>query len=386
MEVCDKEPDHKVSWDELNIKDDLLRGIYAYGFENPSTIQSLTCIPLAEGRDLLAQAQSGTGKTGAFVIGALNKITMDDKTQCLIIAPTRELAIQIDDVQKNLGVAMKNLKSKLLIGGQSSDGDIYEIRRNVPHLIIGTPGRIYEMFKKNIINYKDIDIVILDEADEMFSYGFKDQIQDIFQFLRKDVQIALFSATLPSNVLQITKSLLKDPLNITMKAEELVLDGIKQFYVLLDDDKQKFNTLQDLFERLIISQTIIYCNSVNRVIELHTAMKVDGFAVCCVHSNMDKDERNHSFNEFKSGKFRVLISSNVTSRGIDIQQVNIVINFDLPKDPHTYLHRIGRSGRWGRKGVGINFVTRKDVPTLKNIEEHYSNRMEELPNDFDKII
>lgn len=385
MEVCDKEPD-KVSWDDLNIKNDLLRGIYAYGFEKPSTIQALTCIPLAEGRDILAQAQSGTGKTGAFVIGALNKITMDNKTQCLIIAPTRELAIQIDDVQKNLGNAMKNLRSKLLIGGQSSDSDIYEIRRNIPHLIIGTPGRIYEMFKKNIICCQDIDIVILDEADEMFSYGFKEQIQDIFQFLRSDVQIALFSATLPANVLHITKSLLKDPLNITMKAEELVLDGIKQYYVLLDDDKQKFITLKDLFERLTISQTIIYCNSVNRVVELHAAMKADGFAVCCVHSNMDKDERNHSFNEFKCGKFRVLISSNVTSRGIDIQQVNIVINFDLPKDPHTYLHRIGRSGRWGRKGIGVNFVTRKDVSTLKTIEEHYSSRMEELPNDFDKII
>ena len=385
MEV-EKECEAKNSWDDLDIQDDLLRGVYAYGFEKPSKIQSLTCVPFAEGRDLLAQAQSGTGKTGAFVIGALNKIRNINKTQCLIIAPTRELAIQIDDVQKNIGVSMKNLHTKLLIGGQSSDSDIYEIRRNTPHLIIGTPGRVYEMFKKNIIRPQDIDIVILDEADEMFSYGFKDQIQDIFQFLRKDVQIALFSATLPENVLQTTKNLLKNPVNITMKAEELVLDGIKQYYVLLDDDKQKFATLQDIFERLTVSQTIIYCNSVNRVIDLCNAMKADGFAVCCVHSNMEKDERNHSFSEFKNGKFRVLISSNVTSRGIDIQQVNIVINFDLPKDPHTYLHRIGRSGRWGRKGVGINFVTQRDVFFLKSIEEHYSNRMEELPNDFDKII
>jgi superfamily II DNA/RNA helicase len=171
-----------------------------------------------------------------------------------------------------------------------------------------------------------------------------------------------------------------------MKAEELALDGIKQFYVTLDDDKQKFATLQDLFEKLTISQTIIYCNSVRRVTDLFEAMNSDGFAVCCVHSNMSKEERNQSFDEFKHGKFRVLISSNVTARGIDIQQVNIVINFDLPKDPHTYLHRIGRSGRWGRKGVAINFITRRDISLLKNIEKHYNKLMEELPNNFDKII
>jgi translation initiation factor 4A len=374
------------SWDLFDIKSDLLRGIYAHGFEKPSAIQSKACGPLIEGRDILAQAQSGTGKTGAFVIGALNKIDISlNKTQVLILAPTRELALQIMTVQQDLGSMMKKLNGKLLVGGHSTDGDMYEIRRTTPHIIIGTPGRIFDMFKRNIINTKDIDMIILDEADEMFSYGFKDQLFDIFQFLREDIQIALFSATLPETVIKLTKSLLKNPVNIVMKTEQLVLDGIKQYIVVLEDDKQKFDALKDLYDRLTVSQTIIYCNGVGRVNDLYEAMKNDGYPVCCIHSDMSKEQRKESFDEFKNGKYRVLISSNVTARGIDIQQVSIVINFDLPRDPHTYLHRIGRSGRWGRKGMGINFVTQRDVTTLKLIESHYNCRMEELPMNFDTI-
>lgn len=375
------------SWDELDIRTDLLRGIYAHGFEKPSVIQSKACGPLFEGRDVLAQAQSGTGKTGAFVIGALNRIdTSTNKTQVLVLAPTRELAIQILNVQQELGSMIKNLNGKLLVGGHSADNDMYDLRRNTPHIIIGTPGRIYDMFKRNIISTQNIDMIILDEADEMFSYGFKYQLFDIFQFLRKDIQIALFSATLPDAVVQLTKSLLKDPVNIVMKAEQLVLDGISQFIVTLIDDKQKFEALKDIFDRLTISQTIIYCNGLARVQDLYEAMKNEGYPVCCIHSEMNKEQRKESFDEFKKGKYRVLISSNITARGIDIQQVSIVINFDLPRDPHTYLHRIGRSGRWGRKGLGINFITQRDISNLKNIESHYSCRMEELPMNFETIV
>lgn len=374
------------TWDELELKDDLLRGIYAYGFEKPSPIQCKACRPFFSGRDILAQAQSGTGKTGAFVVGALSKIdTSITNTQVLILNPTRELASQTLKVIEGIGCMIKNLKSKILVGGASSEIDTYDMRRNVPHIITGTPGRVYEMLKRNIIS-KNISLIILDEADEMFSFGFKDQIFDIFQLLNKDIQIALFSATIPPHVLNISTHLLKNPVSIVMKAEELVLDGISQYYVALEDDKQKFSTLQDIFERLTISQTIIYCNSVMRVIDLYEAMKNDNFPVCCIHSNMSKEERDVSFEEFKNGKYRVLISSNVTARGIDIQQVSIVINFDLPKDPHSYLHRIGRSGRWGRKGIGINFVTRRDKHTLKLIESHYSKEMDELPANFEKIL
>jgi len=375
------------TWDDLNIKNDLLRGIYSYGFEKPSEIQRKACGPLLEGRDILAQAQSGTGKTGAFIVGALNNTDpLKRETQVLIMAPTRELALQIFSVQQDLSSMIKGLVGKLLVGGQSLNDDIYDLKRNTPHIIIGTPGRIYDMFNRNAIVTANINMIVLDEADEMLSSGFKEQLFDIFQYLKKDVQIALFSATLPEPIVALTKNLLKNPVNIVMKTEQLVLDGIKQFFVSIYNDKQKYEVLTDLFDRLVLSQTIIYCNSVGRVNELFEAMKADNYPVCSIHSDMNKNQRKEAFDEFKKGKYRVLISSNVTARGIDIQQVNIVINFDLPRDPHTYLHRIGRSGRWGRKGIGINFVTPKDVSNLKFIEGHYDITMEELPSNFETIV
>lgn len=372
------------NWDELNIPIDLLRGIYAYGFEKPSNIQSLACPPLINGRDLLAQAQSGTGKTGAFTVGALARIDPQQlATQVVILSPTRELALQTTDVAKNLSIMMK-LNIKSLIGG--SYVDIYDLKNNPPHIIIGTPGRINEMLYKKAISIANIKLVILDEADELFSFGFKEQILEILTKFKPDTQIALFSATIPQNMLPSTLALLKDPIQITVTPEKLVLDGIAQYFVPVSDDNQKFLTLKDLFGRFTLYQTIIYCNSVERVVELYHAMKNEDYPVCCIHSSMEKQERTDTYNEFKNGRFRVLISSNVTARGIDIQQVSIVINFDLPKDPHTYLHRIGRSGRWGRKGIGINFITKYDVDNIKSIESHYNIEIEELPVNFENIL
>lgn len=368
------------NWDELDISVNLLRGIYAYGFEKPSPIQSLTCSHLIDGKDMLAQAQSGTGKTGAFVIGTLSRIDPQlSKTQAIILSPTRELALQIADVAINIS-SMMNINTRTLIGGTQIN--INELKNNPPHIIVGTPGRVTEMIYKKIILVSNIKIIVFDEADELFSYGFKDQVLDIISKLNPNVQIALFSATIPAHVVT-SSAILKNPVEIRLEPEKLVLDGIAQYYVTINDDKQKFLVLKDLFGRFDVCQTIIYCNSVERVSELADAMKTDGYPVCCIHSNMDKQLRNDTFSEFKSGKFRVLISSNITARGIDIQQVSIVINFDLPKDPDIYLHRIGRSGRWGRKGVAINFITKYDVQYVKLIESHYNKQMEELPLHFE---
>lgn len=383
MIMEESKPAEIKNWDELDLPIDLLRGIYAYGFEKPSIIQSLACVHIINGKDILAQAQSGTGKTGAFTIGALARIDPTLSTQVIILSPTRELALQTAEVVTNLSIMM-NLNIKSLIGG--SYVDIYDLKNNPPHIIVGTPGRIMEMLHKKVIHMSDIKLVILDEADELFSFGFKDQILDILHKFNKETQIALFSATIPQNILSTTLSLLKDPVQITVTPEKLVLDGISQYFVPISDDNQKFLTLKDLFGRFTLYQTIIYCNSVERVVELYNAMKTDGYPVCCIHSNMEKQERTDTYNEFKNGRFRVLISSNVTARGIDIQQVSIVINFDLPKDPHTYLHRIGRSGRWGRKGIGINFITKYDVNIIKSIEAHYNIEIEELPLNFENIL
>lgn len=371
------------SWDELNLEPELLRGIYAYGFEKPSPIQSKGIIPIKEGRDIIAQAQSGTGKTGCFAIGSLSRINLNENSnQVLIMAPTHELAQQISSVIKDLSIMMTGICIKTVIGGSSIDEDYNEMRTTPPHIIVGCPGRVHDMIKRRYINANNFKLVILDEADEMLSSGFKDQVYNIFQYLNKNVQIALFSATLPNNIFQITNKFMRNPIKISVKTESLTLEGIKQYYVALDDDRHKYITLKDLYQHITLAQCIIYCNSVKRVIDLYQAMKEDGFPVCCIHSNMEKTERENAFKQFRSGIARVLISSNVTSRGIDIQQVSVVINFDLPRDIHNYLHRIGRSGRWGRKGTGISFITRRDVNQMKDIESYYSTQIDELPGSL----
>jgi superfamily II DNA/RNA helicase len=256
------------------------------------------------------------------------------------------------------------------------------MREKVPHIIVGCPGRVFDMIRRRHINANKLKLVILDEADELLSSGFKEQVYNIFQYLNKNVQLALFSATLPENIYSITDKFMRNPIRISVALERLTLEGIKQYYVALDDDRQKYVTLKDLYQFISVSQCIIYCNSVKRVSDLYEAMKSDNFPVCCIHSSMDKAEREKAFAEFRSGAARVLISSNVTARGIDIQQVSIVINFDVPRDVHTYIHRIGRSGRWGRKGTGINFITRRDIQKIKEIEQYYACQIDELPGNF----
>ena len=371
------------TWDELEIKPNILRGIFAYGFEKPSPIQQRAIKPVVEGRDVIAQAQSGTGKTATFTIGALQRLNIDeDTTQILILSPTRELSSQTAKVVSNLGSFMTGLKIQTLFGGSSIEEGSSFSSRNVPHIICGCPGRVQDMMRRDRISSKTIKLIILDEADEMLSSGFKEQVYNIFQYLNSDIQVCLFSATLPDGINTIIEKIMRNPMRICVKREQLTLEGIAQYYIAVNDDREKYTTLKSIFSFITLSHTIIYCNSIKRVQDLYEAMCEDGFPVCRIHSNMDKSERDKAFNDFRSGNSRVLISSNVTARGIDIQQVSVVINFDLPKCVHNYLHRIGRSGRWGRKGVGINFITRRDIMHIKKIEEHYSTQINEMPGEL----
>ena len=371
------------TWDELNLDPCILRGIFSNGFEKMSPIQQKAIKPVIDGKDVIAQAQSGTGKTATFSIGALQQINLNSRTtQVLILSPTRELSSQTAKVISSLGSFMEGLKIQTIFGGTTVEEGSSFSSKNVPHVICGCTGRVYDMMRRDKIGCKSIKLVILDEADEMLSPGFKEQVYNIFQHLNNDVQVCLFSATLPEEIYKIVSKIMRNPINISVKREQLTLEGIRQFYVAVDDDRQKYTTLKNLFSYISLSQTIIYCNSIKRVQDLYEAMCEDSFPVCRIHSNMEKKERDAAFNEFKSGSSRVLISSNVTARGIDIQQVSVVINFDLPKCVHNYLHRIGRSGRWGRKGVGINFITRRDVAQLKKIEEHYTTQINEMPSDL----
>jgi translation initiation factor 4A len=369
-------------WDDMDISSDLLRGIYAYGFEKPSDIQKYSIPHIILKKDIIAQAQSGMGKTGCFSIGVLSRIDPTlNKPQALILAPTHELVGQIANVVKKLGSSM-NVRVKTLVGGTSIQEDIRDLRDKTPHIVVGSTGRVYDMICRKYLSTNDISILVLDEADEMLSHGFKSQIYNVFQTLPSEVQVALFTATIPENIFELTNKFMRNPVRITMKAEELSLECIKQYYVALKNDHMKFEVLKDLFSMISVSQCIIYCNSVNRVSELYSAMIEEGFSVCYIHSSMTASERAREFANFRNGGYRVLISSNITARGIDIQHVSTVINFDVPKCQFTYLHRIGRSGRWGRKGMAINFVTRNDIHLMRNIENYYKIAVEELPANF----
>lgn len=375
------------NWDDYNLKEDLLRGIFAYGFENPSQIQKTAIMPIIEKYDIIAQAPSGTGKTGAFTIGSLERVDLkSNTTQVLILAPTHELVKQISLVVKTLGCMMEGLRIKTLVGGTSVSEDSQDLKHNVPHIIVGSVGRVSDMIRRRAIQTKNIKLFVLDEADEMLSGGFLDNIRQMFLSFDTNIQVAIFSATLPNEIIELTNKFMRNPVKITMEAEKLNLEGIQQYYIALSDDQAKYDTLKDLFGTLSMNQSIIYVNSVNRVVDLYNAMEKDGCATCCIHSSMSTEERHKAISEFRSGVHRVLISSNVTARGIDVQQVSIVINFDIPRDVHNYLHRIGRSGRWGRKGIAINFITREDVGTMKRIESYYKSTIEELPVNFDSSL
>ena len=371
------------NWDELNIPSELLRGIYAYGFETLSPIQQKAIAPMLDGRDVIVQAQSGTGKTATFAISGLaNIVPSIQSPQVLCLSPTRELTIQTYNVISKIGSTMNNINVDLLVGGTPVKDDIERIKNNTPQYLVGSPGRVYDVFRRNKFVYRNIKMLILDEADEMLSRGFEEQVHNIYSLLPQNVQVIICSATLPEYTHQIIQKIVKNPVSVTVKAEQLTLEGIKQYFIPAKDDSDKYLILKDLYASISLSQSIIYTNSIRRVEDLYEAMTEDGYPVCCIHSNMSKTQRQESLDNFKNGKYRVLISSNVTSRGIDIQQVSIVINFDIPRDISVYLHRIGRSGRWGRKGTGINIITERDVSTLKHIEQYYSTQITEMPNNF----
>jgi translation initiation factor 4A len=372
------------SFDDLDLQEGLLRGIYSYGFEKPSAIQQRAILPVLDGRDTIGQAQSGTGKTATFVIGSLQRVAFDNATcQALMLAPTRELAQQIHKVVLAMGDYMK-VKCHVCIGGTSVGDDIERLRAG-QHVVVGTPGRVLDMINKRRLRVDDLQSFVLDEADEMLSHGFKDQVYDIFKTLPPNVQVCLFSATMPPEVLDMTTKFMRDAVRILVKKDELTLEGIRQFYVGIEKEGWKLDTLCDLYETLTITQAIIYCNTRRKVDYLCEKMSDRDFTVSTMHADMDQNERNLVMREFRSGSSRVLISTDLLARGIDVQQVSLVINFDLPSNMN-YLHRIGRSGRFGRKGVAINFVTNNDVRTMKEIEKYYHTQIEEMPMDIADMI
>jgi translation initiation factor 4A len=302
----------------------------------------------------------------------------------LILAPTRELAIQIYNVAIALGDYL-GLRCRACIGGTSVRDDIDGLRMG-QQLIVGMPGRVFDMISKRHLRVDHLALFVLDEADQMLSGAFKDQIYDIFKCLPPKVQVALACTTLPEEILTMTEKFMRDPVRILTPKHCLVSEYIKNFYVAIEREEWKLDTLCDLYEELIKTQVIIYCNTRRKVDFLADQLQRRDFTVSTMHAELDQKERELVLREFRSGAARMLISTDSFSRGIDVQQVSVVINFDIPTSNESYLHRIGRSGRFGRKGVSICFVTNNDVRALRDIEGHYGIKVEELPMDFAEII
>jgi len=373
------------NFDNMSLKAELLRGIYAYGFERPSAIQQRAIVPVVKGHDVIAQAQSGTGKTATFSISILEKLDSSKRgTQALILAPTRELAQQIQKVVVALGDYM-NVECMACVGGTNVREDMAKLQEGV-HVVVGTPGRVFDMINRRALKTDSIKIFCLDEADEMLSRGFTDQIYEVFQLLPQDIQVVLLSATMPSDVLEVTKKFMRDPIRILVKRDELTLEGIKQFYIAVEKEEWKLDTLCDLYETVTITQAVIFCNTRRKVDWLTEKMHAREFTVSAMHGDMEQKQREVLMKEFRSGSSRVLITTDLLARGIDVQQVSLVINYDLPTNRENYIHRIGRGGRFGRKGVAINFVTTEDVRMLRDIEQFYNTQIDEMPLNVADLI
>ncbi|KAK9463859.1 P-loop containing nucleoside triphosphate hydrolase protein [Lipomyces oligophaga] len=373
------------TFEDMGLKEDLLRGIYAYGFEKPSAVQSRAIVQILKGRDTIAQAQSGTGKTATFSISALQTIdTKLRETQAIILSPTRELAVQIQNVVLALGNYM-NIQCHACIGGTSISEDIRKLDYG-QHIISGTPGRVADMIRRRNLRTRHVKMLILDEADELLDRGFKDQIYDVYRYLPPTTQVVVVSATLPHDVLDLTSKFTTDPIRILIKRDELTLEGLKQYFIAVEKEEWKFDTLCDLYETLTITQAVIFCNTRAKVDWLSDKMREANFTVAAMHGDMPQKERDSIMQDFRQGNSRVLISTDVWARGLDVQQVSLVINYDLPLNRENYIHRIGRSGRFGRKGVAISFVTKEDIAILRDIEQYYSTQIDEMPMNVSEMV
>jgi len=369
----------------MNLDDNILRGIYSYGFEYPSEVQKKGIVAVINGQDTIVQAQSGTGKTATFSISLLSKIGDEKSIQGVIISPTRELATQSFKVINSIG-HYTDISISLCIGGESVITNIENIKNKNPQIIVATPGRMLDLIEKRGLSTSDIKTLIVDEADELLSRGFKDQMYQILQKMPESLNISLFSATIPSEMFEVSNKFMRNPLKILVKNENLTLEGIKQYFIKLQRPDYKLDVLIDLYQYISVSQTIIYCNDKRRVDFVTRKLTNSGFTVSSIHGNMDSKDRVDIMNSFRNGETRILISTDLLARGIDIQQISLVINYEIPLSKENYIHRIGRSGRFGRKGVAINLISRYEISRLREIEEFYSTQIEPLPENVAEII
>ena len=387
------------SFDDMNLPRELLRGIYAAGFDAPSQIQKRAIIPCSQSNDVIAQAPSGTGKTATFVIAALARMaTIDAKikelnlvitkrTRVIVLSPTRELAVQTHECATKIGrwMPVETSSSECFVGGTSVREDIEKAKAS-PALAIGTPGRILDLVKRGVLRVGDLETLVLDEADEILSRGFIDSIKELLQMISKNAQIVLFSATIPAEIVTFADSIMRSPsTKILIKREMVNLLGLCQTYIRVEEE-YKLETLCDLYRRATISQSVVFCSDRRKVDWVAGQMEKAGHAVSRIHGELESAERKAIFDSFRTGQTRVLISTDLFGRGIDVQSVSVIINYDIPQDPSQYVHRVGRAARYGRRGLSINFVSTKDQYHQEEIEKYYKIAIKEFElTDFNTL-
>jgi len=382
-------------FEHMTLPEDLERGIYAYGFEKPSKPQRLAIMPMKERHDILCQSQSGTGKTGTFTIGCASTIDpMLQAPQVLIICPVRELSQQTEKVMRGIGQFMKvsehqtGLKVLSATGGTPVSQDLKALRAGA-QVIVGTPGRIFDLLRREGgLKTDHLKWLILDEADQLLEDLFAEQIQAILSMgaFPPDCHLGMFSATMSGEVLDIAERYLKDPVRILLPAEEVRLEGISQFHINLEKEEWKYESLCDLYKHMTINQALIFVNKKQTAEKLTKAMIDDGYTLEYIHGDMDVSERKKRMEDFRAGNVRILIATDVLARGIDVQSVSLVINYEMPMSRENYWHRIGRTGRYGRKGLSINLIGSPDeLEMMKDIEKHYSVIIPPLPDDLSSL-
>ena len=375
------------NFENLNLNENLLKGVYLYGFTQPSSIQIKGIQSINTGTDCIIQSQSGTGKTATYLLGILNRLDQSiENCQGIIITPTRELTNQVFDVANSLS-KYTNYKITKCIGGTDFNQNKIELKKT--SIMIGTLGRLHHIINDYKYNIHNLKFIVLDEADELLHNGINQKLQEIFERIPLGIQVILISATMSLEVFNLSKKYMDNPIKILLKNNEIMVELISQFYLDIEIEEQKFDTLLDLYNLVSTSQAIIFCNTINKVIWLEENLKANNFPITTIHSNMTHNERINVLQEFREGKTRILLTTDLLSRGIDIPQVNMVINYDLPNNKETYVHRIGRCGRFNKKGISVSMVKTSDaydVKTLNKLKNYYNIDIKEMPESIEKYL
>ena len=375
------------NFDSLNLNEDLLKGVYLHGFTQPSKIQIKGISSINTGKDCILQSQSGTGKTATYLLGVMNRLdSAETGCQGLIITPTRELADQVYDVANKLA-KHTNYKITKCTGGTDVNQNRIDLKTS--SIVIGTIGRIYHMISEKKINVYKLKFIVLDEADDILSEGIDDKLQFVFDKAPSGIQVVLISATMSINVFNTSRKIMHDPIKVLLRNNEVIVDLISQFYLDVETEELKFDTLLDLYNLVSTSQAIIFCNTIRKVEWIEQNLKQNNFPITVIHSNMTQDARDTVVKEFRDGKTRLLLTTDLLARGIDIPQVNLVINYDLPPNKETYVHRIGRCGRFDKKGVSITMVKmsdQTDIKTFNKMKHFYKMDIKEMPDSINDYL